>query len=303
MNRYIARVGFLLFLLCAGGTFSVNAACSDAGTAEGSQLLIPKESGKKQIKEERITIDFSNTDQGYLMVRYEGGADDIYVQLTGPDGVAYKYFVTPEEETAAIPFTSGDGEYEILVYENVEGNQYMMMIGETLEVTLENEFLPFLYSNQYVNFSEDSKAVAKAAELAEGEKDKLAILKKIYYFVINELTYDDEKADTVESGYLPVVDETLKTKKGICFDYAALMTAMLRSQGIPTKLDIGYTGGNIYHAWISIWLEKYGWVDIIKIDGKSWKLMDPTFASCDNNSEEIQEYISDSENYVVRYIR
>ena len=44
---------------------------------------------------------------------------------------------------------------------------------------------------------------------------------------------------------LPSVDETLKTKKGICFDYAALMTAMLRSQGIPTKLEIGYQGISI----------------------------------------------------------
>ena len=107
----------------------------------------------------------------------------------------------------------------------------------------------------------------------------------------------------MESGYLPDIDETLKTEKGICFDYAALMAGMLRSRGIPTKLDIGYTGGDIYHAWISTWLSGRGWVDIIEFDGKSWKLMDPTFASCDDNSDSIQEYIGDGENYVVRYRR
>lgn len=69
------------------------------------------------------------------------------------------------------------------------------------------------------------------------------------------------------------MDDTLKTKKGICFDYAALMTAMLRSSGIPTRLDIGYAT-NIYHACISTYLDEQGWVDnVIKFDGKNWTMM------------------------------
>ncbi len=35
------------------------------------------------------------------------------------------------------------------------------------------------------------------------------------------------------------------------------MTAMLRSQGIPTKLEIGYSG-EAYHAWISTWIDGVG---------------------------------------------
>ena len=71
---------------------------------------------------------------------------------------------------------------------------------------------------------------------------------------------------------LPNVDETLKTGKGICFDYAALMTSMLRSQRIPTKLEVGYAG-ETYHAWISTYVDDKGWVDdIIEFDGKDWQL-------------------------------
>ena len=40
--------------------------------------------------------------------------------------------------------------------------------------------------------------------------------------MITNISYDEEKARTVESGYLPDVDETLESGKGICFDYAAL---------------------------------------------------------------------------------
>ena len=40
------------------------------------------------------------------------------------------------------------------------------------------------------------------------------------------------------------------------------MSAMLRSQRIPTKLDVGYSG-DVYHAWISCYVTEVGWVDNI----------------------------------------
>ena len=119
---------------------------------------------------------------------------------------------------------------------------------------------PFSLSHQYTWFTEDSAAITKASELAEGASDGLDVITSRYNYVIENVSYDDEKARTVQSGYLPDVDDTLASGKGICFDYAALMTAMLRSQGIPTKLEIGYSG-EIYHAWISTYIEEIGWVD------------------------------------------
>ena len=97
--------------------------------------------------------------------------------------------------------------------------------------------------------------------------------------IISNITYDQELADSGPVDYVPEVDRALNTGKGICFDFAALMTSMLRSQGIPTKLEVGYSG-KVYHAWISVYLEETGWVDgIIQFDGQSWSLMDPTLAA------------------------
>jgi transglutaminase/protease-like cytokinesis protein 3 len=123
----------------------------------------------------------------------------------------------------------------------------------------------------------------------------------VYDYVVTNLTYDDERAATVKSGYLPVLDEVLREKKGICFDYAALMTAMLRSQEVPCKLVVGYAG-DIYHAWISVWTEENGWIDsAIFFDGHIWKRMDPTFASSDRRSEEIMDFIEHG-TYTVKYL-
>ena len=123
----------------------------------------------------------------------------------------------------------------------------------------------------------------------------------IYNYVVSNFTYDYNKAATVQSGYLPVVDVTLATKSGICFDYAAVMTSMLRAQGIPTKLVIGYAG-NVYHAWVSIYIHGQGWIDnIIYFDGVNWQMMDPTFASSGKKSPEVLSYISNPANYRAKF--
>ena len=120
--------------------------------------------------------------------------------------------------------------------------------------------------------------------------------------MVNNVTYDTQKASSVTSGYLPNVDETLATGKGICFDYAALMAAMLRSQGVPIKLVLGYTG-DAYHAWLSVYSESEGWIEgKIYFDGNEWKLMDPTFASTGGNSDTVREYIGNGSNYSAKYL-
>ena len=114
--------------------------------------------------------------------------------------------------------------------------------------------------------------------------------------------YDYNKAATVQSGYLPDLDQVLAEKKGICFDYAAVMTAMLRSQGIPTRLVVGYAG-DVYHAWINTFIPQTGWIEgVIYFDGETWKMMDPTFASSAKQSKQIMEYIGNGSNYTVKYL-
>ena len=162
-------------------------------------------------------------------------------------------------------------------------------------------FLPFLYPNQYVDFKADSNAVKKGSELAEDTWTDLEVVQNIYNFVIKNISYDEEKAQNVSYAYLPNVDDTLASGTGICFDYAALMTAMLRSQDIPTKLVIGYSGG-LYHAWVNVYIDNVGWIDnFIYFDGHDWSLMDPTFASSGGQSESIKQYIGNGANYQAKY--
>lgn len=266
------------------------------------QVLVPEASGKKTLGTSPLVLDISDTDQGYLTAVSDSTDQMMNVQLTAEDGVVYSYFISPGE-SAVIPFSSGSSTYQVSCYQQISDSQYAALYADTLEIKLANEFLPFLYPNQYVNFTPDSEASKLALSMVSENTSDIDALQIIYNYVVSHVTYDYDLADTVASGYLPDVDETLQTGKGICFDYAALTTAMLRSCDIPCKLQIGYAG-DIKHAWINVYIRSRGWVDkAVEFSGDSWSRMDPTFDSNSEDKDTIQEYIGDNNNYTVQFTR
>ena len=68
-------------------------------------------------------------------------------------------------------------------------------------------------------------------------------------------------------GVLRDAGEVLKTKEGVCRDYAVLTAAVLRAAGVPTRLASGlvsWDGTFYYHAWCEVW------------DGSNWVGVDST---------------------------
>ncbi|MGN1413208.1 MAG: transglutaminase family protein [Anaerovoracaceae bacterium] len=268
------------------------AAVTAAGTVEASGIHTAEAGG--------AVIDYSNVADGYVMVKYKESTEKkLKVQVKGPETV-YTYNLKPKKwET--FPLSDGNGTYQILVLKNIADSRYSIQATVSCDVKLKDAFGPYIRSNQYVNFADAPKATAKAASLTKKKKDALSKVEAVYNYVVNNITYDKKKAETVKSGYLPDLDSVLKKKKGICFDYASLMTGMLRSQGVPCKLVVGYAG-TTYHAWISVWVEGKGWIDdVIYFNGTKWKRMDPTFASTSNKSKSVMKYIGNGKNYTAKY--
>ena len=266
------------------------------------EIYVPTASGIEVAQNGQAIVDFSNKQDGYIMAKYTEATDmKIKVLITGPDGVQYKYTLMRNNEFEVFPLSSGNGVYEIGVFKQVDGTRYSQELSTMIDVALTDEFAPFLRPNQYVDFNQESAVVRKAAELVAGKTDFMERVAAIYHFVITNIEYDVYLAETVESDYLPDVDRILESGKGICFDYAALMAAMLRSQSIPTKLVIGFTG-DTYHAWISVFSAEEGWLDnVIFFDGQTWSLVDPTFAASISSSE-MSQFIGDGTNYTAKFM-
>lgn len=244
-------------------------------------------------------VDYSNATEGYICVNYLGTCEKVKLQLTGPNGVTYTYNLT--NGFAAFPLTSGDGSYSVSVCENVEGTKYSLAMKTTVSVSGISEFGPYLYPNQYIYFSADKKTVIKGANLAAQCSTDLDVVTSVYNYITSNITYDYDKAESVPSGYLSEIDTILASNTGICLDYASVMTAMLRTQRIPTRLEVGYAG-EVYHAWISVYIEDVGWLNgVIQFNGSEWELVDPTFGAS-TNEKTLKEYIGDGTNYSTKYV-
>ena len=291
-KRKLLRLIILEFLVVFCLFFHTFSACA-------ATVRTPAASGTITYGTKSVHIDASNSKDGYIMMKYTGKAPRIKVRIKQTTEYTYDLNTTGRFET--FPLTEGSGDYMISVFENVKDNVYSTAYTKKIQVKMKDANSTFLYPNQFCNYNSNSKAVKTGDELVKGVTDTLEKVEIIYKYAVDNITYDYQKAKTVRSGYLPKIDDTLKTKKGICFDYSALMTSMLRTQNIPTKLVIGYAGST-YHAWISVYTEEKGWIDnAIRFDGSTWKFMDPTFASNGKNDPKVTEYINNPTNYIAKF--
>lgn len=291
----------LLFLSgCTGGESGIDGKSSESGgkgTRDNTPMVLePVADGKEVYSCPEASLDVSHKDEGYFMVVYAGTADKVRMLVDTPLGNQYNYLLKLDGNYGVYPFSDGDGEYTIGVYENIKDKQYAEVFSKTISVTMTDQNKVFLYPNEYVDFNKDTKAVTVGEEVAEHADTDLDVVSAVYGYVTDNVEYDYEKAKTVESGYLPTVDDTLAEGKGICFDYAALMATMLRSQRIPTRLEIGYAGEE-YHAWISVYTKEEGWIDnVVVFDGKEWTLMDPTLGSY-ADEKTVKKHMNEGESY------
>lgn len=309
---------FCLFLLIAA--FCLSACASDTDNAKNNQTeynapsvddtdnirdntpicLIPEASGSAELHNDVASIDYSHASEGYIMADYFGSNEKVKMQVAGPDEIVYTYNLH-QNGYETFPLSSGDGSYKITVYENITGTTYSTCLFTTIDVKIDNEFSPFLYPNQYVNFTKDCKVVEKGKELAEGAHNDLEVVTRIYDYITQNITYDYDKASDPPTGYITEVDAILESGTGICLDYAAVMASMLRSQRIPTRLEVGYTQ-NVYHAWISIYIENIGWLNgIVEFDGKNWSLVDPTFGA-NTDDKALKKFIGEGSNYILQKV-
>ena len=143
------------------------------------------------------------------MVKYTGQNPTIRVQISKSGIETYTYTLNSSGNYEVFPFSEGSGSYTIKVFENISGNQYSQAFSQTVSVQLSSELTPFLYPNQFCNYSAASAAAPLADQLTQGAANELGKVAAIYDWVVDNISYDYNLAATVSSGYLPNVDNIL----------------------------------------------------------------------------------------------
>jgi hypothetical protein len=223
----------------------------------------------------KYDVDFTLSSEGVVNVLYNVETDK-KIKLIIQNGVEkYIYDLSTNDEYESFPLQLGDGQYKVMIYENVEGTSYKSVYSETSYVTIENELSVYTQSIQQVKWNEENEAIILANALVEealiekvsdlgvtgDEVDTITltdeeVINVIYTYVVQNMTYDYNKISGLSYNYIPEIDTVLADTSGICYDYSVLLAAMLRSQDIPTKLIKGYASfTTVYHAWNEIYLE------------------------------------------------
>jgi uncharacterized protein (TIGR01244 family) len=97
------------------------------------------------------------------------------------------------------------------------------------------------------------------------------------YFKNNDFEYTLDPAELIEN---PLDEFLFDTREGYCEHYASAFTTLMRWQGVPARIVVGYLGGetNSVGNFVEVkYLDAHAWSEVW-IDG-AWHRVDPTAAA------------------------
>ncbi len=92
-------------------------------------------------------------------------------------------------------------------------------------------------------------------------------------FELMQRIFNDFEFNTDVTNVATPIQDVMEQKKGVCQDFAQIGIACLRSVGLPARYVSGYIetlpppgkekliGTDASHAWFSMYIPKFGWVD------------------------------------------
>ena len=114
------------------------------------------------------------------------------------------------------------------------------------------------------------RTVALAEEMYSQSENELAYIRSVLRKFSEESFFYTLKPPAL--GRNPVDQFLFDTRQGFCEHYASAFAVMMRAAGIPSRVVLGYQGGEINprgdymivrqadaHAWTEVWLEGLGW--------------------------------------------
>ncbi len=210
---------------------------------------------------ESTIIDKSNLQNGVIRIKYSPDSGAKTKVVITKEDVKYTYNLNNH---GVYPLSLGDGDYNVTVWENIDGNSYQLVEDDTVTLDLKDNNKVFLQSIQLINWNNGMEAIKKAASLTKNLKTDNEKAIAIYNYIVKNYKYDYNKISKVSADYITDIPTVYKKSKGICCDFAVIYSAMLRSVGVPAKLVTGYKSDvKTYHAWNQVYIKETNkWITI-----------------------------------------
>jgi len=207
-----------------------------------------------------MSVDKSKIADGIVGVKYSGDFKTQIKLTVEKDGNRYVYTVV-NNKWNYVPLQMGTGSYTVALNQQISGTKYKTLGAEKVTAKTIDEKAMYTYPTMitYFNDSMNSITYFKNKNAKRTYENKVSF---VYQDVVSNYSYDYDKVKNLPANYVPYIDDMYKSKKGICYDYAALMAGALRTEGIPTKLVMGYSQQvQGYHAWNEIYVNNK-WIPV-----------------------------------------
>lgn len=220
------------------------------------------------IYELSLPREFSETNQRVYFEKVEPLPKDIYkdtegnimalfeVEANQDSSIKVEGYISVEQDKWSENMESFDINYTDYLQKIEDGEYIRRYLGATKYWEVNDDYIK-----------------QEAEKLSKDLTTLLDIIKANYKYINEKLEYDQQKA-TSENERIGA-KEALQGGASVCMEYADVMIALLRAQGIPSRAAIGYANlkqdkpnDQVRHQWVQVWVPDYGWLSI-----------DPTFES------------------------
>lgn len=312
---FLVEIGVALFLIHKNSTNQSQFSDLETVRIESQQIPLSagafKENGiikpttDSIVTDKDISLDLSNLDRGYILIRYDGPRSQLVLDVTSIDHNGnvhnnnmnskeplHPYYVYPVGtgwQGYALPYGSGTYRIKCLPYEKENLKSLKTETPGFEFVANFDEVSPYRYSNVYSSYDKNSTAVSvgryliSQEEKAQGclltDKKKTELISGYIRRNIREdaelLKQSSVGKDSSSTYRFPDIEAAMNTGIGNCNERSAITAIILKSQNIPVQIVHGYILRNegvwkeplkIYHAWLNVYIE-----------GR-WAMYDPTFS-------------------------
>ncbi len=176
--------------------------------------------------------------------------------VSGTSGFSWKVVKNKfGNDQISLEWTNPSGKVDYVVETTVVSNAKTAASEKQLSSNPE-----YLKENRQIIFTDEMRKIAFPYENSLKKAAELTI------FVNRYVDYDLNLA-----GQLKASDWVLANRRGVCVEYANLLSSLLKISGIPSRYIVGYAYSNVQNKLIG-----HTWVEVLAVDG-TWIPFDPTW--------------------------
>lgn len=180
----------------------------------------------------------------------------------------YNIQVLENHFSMSIPLTKGAGTYSVELRSPASAARWWIR-----QVAFDVSFNPVVQNVEHLTpsdrvQSDDPSIQELAATLTRGLSSNMDKARAIYQWVTHNISYDVAKSRLNRLWWQGSASLCLRTKTGVCEDYAMLFAALCRAANVPAQVKTGYASSasaSVRHAWNAFY------------SGSAWVLCDPTW--------------------------